>query len=561
MKTNPCIRILLLPVLALVAFVPTSEAAPAPDATPALHRDYTLDGNFVHDVGQLQLHMTNWGLIGSLPGASTTYSDAPSAMWPAGSGVDHLYEAALWIGAKVDGVSAVTTGRSGGSELRASATDPLDTIYVSTETTPNGARFPDPMPDDDGDGLEDEDPLNGRDDDGDGAVDEDFAGISEQGFRAELRDDHPLILDANPEHVPLHVEVIQKSYAWGDPEVADVVGFEFTIRPSEDFPAGRVLEDVFVGFFADPDIGPRDGSAIAADDLPFWFDGMVAAPDASLVPVQMAGALDADGDGGVSPGWFGIALIDHPTDPAGVDAPMQVGVRSFQQFVGNLPFEQGGDPSNDAERYDLLSRDEIDAVPAPSEEVAAGDYRVLVSVGPFATLEAGDEITVRFAMVVGAGQSGALTAAAQGILTGLGRTFDRDGDPSTGPGGEEFRVRWIPPSGGVVSIDDPSDPDAPGDDATVESLRPQLLRNEPNPFNPSTAIRYRLPAAGPASLSIHDVAGRHVRRVDLGHRTAGEGHWIWNGTDDAGRAVASGTYLVRLRTDRGLDTGRVVLVK
>jgi hypothetical protein len=72
---------------------------------------FVLDGSFVHNAGELQVNITNWGLIGSKPGLDSTYSKAPSAMWPAGSGKDYLYAAGLWIGAVRDGIPLVTTGQ------------------------------------------------------------------------------------------------------------------------------------------------------------------------------------------------------------------------------------------------------------------------------------------------------------------------------------------------------------------------------------------------------------------------------------------------------------------
>ncbi len=180
-------------LLALPAVAPAAGA-------PHLARVYTLDGEFVHDVGEIQLHVTNFGLIGSLPGNTCSFCDAPSAMWPADSGVDHVYQAGLWIGALLDGQPLVTTAAPSGRELRDDAVDPLATIYEATEGEPGGRRYPHPGFDDDGDGLEDEDPLNGRDDDLDGAIDEDFAAVSDQYFRAFLTDDDDATLADEPDH-------------------------------------------------------------------------------------------------------------------------------------------------------------------------------------------------------------------------------------------------------------------------------------------------------------------------------------------------------------------------
>jgi flagellar hook assembly protein FlgD len=62
-------------------------------------------------------------------------------------------------------------------------------------------------------------------------------------------------------------------------------------------------------------------------------------------------------------------------------------------------------------------------------------------------------------------------------------------------------------------------------------------------------------------LDVYDVAGRHVRTLVRRTVTVGEHRVTWNGRDDAGRAVASGVYLVRLRGDDFVQTQRVSLLK
>lgn len=83
----------------------------------------------------------------------------------------------------------------------------------------------------------------------------------------------------------------------------------------------------------------------------------------------------------------------------------------------------------------------------------------------------------------------------------------------------------------------------------------------PNPFNPRTVIRYELAQAGPVELSIHDVRGRLVRRLENGPRPAGSHELIWNGTDSAGRGVASGVYFVRLVSSSYRAEQKVTLVR
>ena len=69
------------------------------------------DGSYVMNVGELQINITNWGLIGSHYSNATSYSDAPSAQWPAGSGNEYLWAAGLWVGGLRDGQRTVSTGQ------------------------------------------------------------------------------------------------------------------------------------------------------------------------------------------------------------------------------------------------------------------------------------------------------------------------------------------------------------------------------------------------------------------------------------------------------------------
>ncbi len=88
-----------------------------------------------------------------------------------------------------------------------------------------------------------------------------------------------------------------------------------------------------------------------------------------------------------------------------------------------------------------------------------------------------------------------------------------------------------------------------------------LAQNVPNPFNPTTKIDYALPTAGKVTLGIYDVRGRLVRGLVSGVETAGEHSAQWNGRDDRGVAVASGTYLYRLETPAGMRQRRMTLVR
>jgi hypothetical protein len=91
--------------------------------------------------------------------------------------------------------------------------------------------------------------------------------------------------------------------------------------------------------------------------------------------------------------------------------------------------------------------------------------------------------------------------------------------------------------------------------------RTRLLAAIPNPFNPSTEIRFDLEARARVELAIFDLAGRKVNTLLRETRPAGEHAVTWDGRDDRGRRVASGTYLYQLRTGNYVETKRMVLLK
>jgi hypothetical protein len=89
----------------------------------------------------------------------------------------------------------------------------------------------------------------------------------------------------------------------------------------------------------------------------------------------------------------------------------------------------------------------------------------------------------------------------------------------------------------------------------------RLEQNVPNPFNPSTTIRYTLDAPGRAVIDIFDASGAVVTRLDEGVQPAGAHAATWNGRDAGGRSVASGVYFYRLDGMPGNDARKMVLLK
>ena len=93
-----------------------------------------------------------------------------------------------------------------------------------------------------------------------------------------------------------------------------------------------------------------------------------------------------------------------------------------------------------------------------------------------------------------------------------------------------------------------------GEKQQPESM--QLLANYPNPFNPTTTIPYVLPEASRVSLGVYNLQGALVQQLVNGVQAAGEYELQFY----AGN-LASGVYLIRLESDAGVQTRKLMLIK
>jgi hypothetical protein len=97
--------------------------------------------------------------------------------------------------------------------------------------------------------------------------------------------------------------------------------------------------------------------------------------------------------------------------------------------------------------------------------------------------------------------------------------------------------------------------------AALVPARLELHQNSPNPFNPTTTIRFEMPEAGQARLVVYDVRGRQVRSLVDGHRDAGAHTAVWDGRDGAGERVSSGIYFYRLQGANATRVRKMVLAQ
>jgi hypothetical protein len=100
------------------------------------------------------------------------------------------------------------------------------------------------------------------------------------------------------------------------------------------------------------------------------------------------------------------------------------------------------------------------------------------------------------------------------------------------------------------------------EETTLPGLSPRSLVVDatPNPFTEKTSVSFGLRSSGSTRLSVYDVLGRRVATLAEGFRAAGRYTLSWTGKDDIGDPVSAGVYMVRLESEGGVQTKKVVRV-
>ncbi|RMG63591.1 MAG: CHRD domain-containing protein [Calditrichaeota bacterium] len=170
------------------------------------------------------------------------------------------------------------------------------------------------------------------------------------------------------------------------------------------------------------------------------------------------------------------------------------------------------------------------STPDPSTPTNAGDYRNWQGTGPI-TINPGDTAWVTIAVVAGDDlpgiQANADSACTKSAMVGF---------TNCQPVGIEPLTQAIP-------------------DAFA------LYANYPNPFNPTTTIRYDLKESVDVKLEIYNVLGEKVRTLVNAREAAGRKSVVWDGRNDRGQVVSSGIYIYRLQAGDFVQSRKMMLLK
>lgn len=89
----------------------------------------------------------------------------------------------------------------------------------------------------------------------------------------------------------------------------------------------------------------------------------------------------------------------------------------------------------------------------------------------------------------------------------------------------------------------------------------ELNQNFPNPFNPSTAIRYSISQAARVELKLYNILGQMVRKLVDRSDNPGVYQVVWDGKDESGKNLPSGIYFYQLRAGDYIRTRKMILMK
>ena len=88
-----------------------------------------------------------------------------------------------------------------------------------------------------------------------------------------------------------------------------------------------------------------------------------------------------------------------------------------------------------------------------------------------------------------------------------------------------------------------------------------LSQNYPNPFNPTTSISFSVINSGEVSLKVYDLSGKEINELTDNFYTPGVYNVIWDATDFNGNLVSSGIYIYQLKSNDGILSNSMILMR
>lgn len=330
--------------------------------------DYT----HFHDVGNIGMTVTNYGLLGQ--GYDIALKDQPSCQYKYQSGlekeqVEHFSYAGLWFGG---------IGGMNGEQQTLVSTAIVDGVFDYGEA---GFEFTNSS--DANDIVRERSsivtsPLF------------DPKAISHQDFICDFTDKNTFWPQA-PEiqlidHTPLGINVHLETYAWNYSYADAFIILNYTFTNISNYP----IEDIYVGLWVDASVANMNYTSRYEPGGGFsWYDNLNGFDS----EYNMGYQYDVDGDNGFAESYLGIRAL-------GASVPSGIYQTYYDQWQwSNSSAPDFFMPSDDEERYTKLSTTPNASIPTSPEE--ANSWMILLSMGSLGDLAPGDSLNAVFAVVCG----------------------------------------------------------------------------------------------------------------------------------------------------------------
>ena len=95
----------------------------------------------------------------------------------------------------------------------------------------------------------------------------------------------------------------------------------------------------------------------------------------------------------------------------------------------------------------------------------------------------------------------------------------------------------------------------------IQKIPIRFLANYPNPFNPTTTIKFELNEPGKTEVTIFNLKGQVVRRLTDSILAKGIHEMIWDGKNDNNTLCGSGTYLYQVKSNNQIKAKKMLMLK
>ncbi len=481
------------------------------------------------------------------------------------------------------------------------------------EGDPGGRRGFSRQPDDDGDGLEDEDPLDGRDNDGDGLIDEDHAAVShlmgiwdqtigERGRRLETYHwTYPhlagLLIAVYSKHGggvadPLDLALggpgswspVDELCSWTGPG-AGLLCYVAPVAAGQGGEPGPWLGAVLLDLQPRQRAGARvrlEGGTLEVPLMDaYQAVGFVAGPTRLRVLESLAAAVRLQ-EGVVDPVTARRVRWLPPALPSELPADLLPAPRIRPQTDGRFLLELAVGPDQfrrwDPDLFRLDGR-----ALGPATEISWTDRQGRVVTIPWPTGRGRRDDTCEPYAALGASGAGMLAILYEGPAPDAGSRLSavlRDGRRAEMPVVLEPAPQAEPAESGVSL--------QAADSGRRLQLSPDLLVGSPNPFHAQTRISFQVPAtvgeaflleesqeglldpqqrmpyadgAASVQVTVYSLEGRDLATLFVGTVGTGTYEAQWDGRDREGRTLASGTYFCKLQIEQWSVTRRLIFIR